>query len=325
MTRFQPMAKTNNIFTSDDRIRTLIEENPQLLGVLSRFGLSFGFGDKSVRAACADDGVDTGSFLAVCNFLCGQDYSGYQISLPSLMNYLRKAHSHFLDFLLPSIRRKLIEAINCNDISDISLLLLKFFDDYVHEVRNHMQNENDEVYSYVEHLLDGYVSDDFRISDYSLNHVSMSEKLNELKDIFIRHYHVRDNEILTSALLDIIYCGSELERHCDIENSLFIPAVKKLEKSLKVKARERIGRSEPAHAGNDLKDVMTEREKEILCCVARGMANKEIASHLCLSVHTVTTHRRNISAKLSIHSAAGLTIFAILHNLIDIKDVDPHV
>ena len=53
------------------------------------------------------------------------------------------------------------------------------------------------------------------------------------------------------------------------------------------------------------------------------MANKEIADHLCLSIHTVTTHRRNLSAKLGIHSAAGLAIFAILHNLVDIKDVKP--
>ena len=54
------------------------------------------------------------------------------------------------------------------------------------------------------------------------------------------------------------------------------------------------------------------------------MANKEIADRLCLSIHTVTTHRRNLSAKLGIHSPAGLTIFAILHHLVDLKDVNPH-
>lgn len=70
---------------------------------------------------------------------------------------------------------------------------------------------------------------------------------------------------------------------------------------------------------------MTEREKDIIRCVAKGMANKEIASYLCLSIHTVTTYRRNISAKLEIHSAAGLTIFAILNNLINIRDVNPKV
>ncbi|MBD5345713.1 MAG: response regulator transcription factor [Bacteroides sp.] len=319
------MVKKTTTFMPADRLRLLIEENPHLLGVMSRFGMSFGFGDKTVCAACAQDGVDMDTFLAVSNLICNRNYSRFDISLPALMGYLRKAHSHFLDFLLPSIRRKLIEAINGSDVNDVAFLLLKFFDDYVAEVNKHMQHENNEVFSYATKLLAGEKPADFRITDYSLNHVSMAQKLTDLKDIFIRHYHVRDNEILTSALLDIIYCGNELHRHCEIENKLFIPAVEHLEKSLKIIAREKVDNAAQSDDSDVLVESMTEREKEILCCVAKGMANKEIASHLCLSVHTVNTYRRNISSKLQIHSAAGLTIFAILHNLIDIKEVNPHI
>lgn len=305
----------------------MIEENPHLLGVVGRFGLSFGFADKTVMTVCAEDNVDMESFLAVCNLLCGRNCSVSGISLPALMGYLGKAHVHFTDFLLPSIRKKLIDAINCSDINDITFLLLRFFDDYVQEVRNHMRYENDEVFAYVSKLLEGDTSGNFRIADYSLNHVSMTEKLNGLKDIFIRHYHVRDNEILTSALLDIIYCGNELERHCEIENRLFVPAVEKLENSLEIDVAARTEKSdmETGNDGNGMLRVVTEREKEVLCCVAKGMSNKEIASCLNLSIHTITTYRRNISSKLQIHSAAGLTIFAILNNLIDIKEVDPHI
>ena len=320
------MLRNSSAYTPDDQLRLLIEENPNLLGVLSRFGLSFGFGDKRVKDACKDDGVDLNSFLAVCNFLCGRNYSAYPISLPALMKYLRKAHVHFLDYLLPSIRRKLIEAINHSDISDVAFLLLKFYDDYVSEVHNHMQHENDDVFSYVSRLLSGEISENFRIRDYSLNHVSMTKRLNELKDVFIRHYHVKDNEILTSALIDIIYCGNELNRHCEIENILFIPEVEKLEKSLKLRALENVGNDNvESESKNDLVDILSDREKEIICCVAKGMINKEIADKLCLSVHTVTTHRRNILSKLQIHSTAGLTIFAILNNLIDINEVNLHL
>ncbi len=313
------MAKKNS-FTQDDMLRTLIEDNPLLLVVLNRFGLSFGFGDKTVAAACATDGVDCQSFLAVCNLVCGKSWSGLEISLPSLMSYLRRAHTYFLDFLLPSIRRKLIEAVNCTDINDIAFLLLKFFDDYVQEVRNHMDYENENIFSYAEQLIDGKSRDDFRITDYLVSHGSMAEKLNELKDIFIRHYHIKDNDILTSALIDIISCGDELTSHCEIENKLFIPAVEKLEKELKLSSRDKSAAT-ASDASDSPADNMTAREKEIICCVAKGMSNKEIADALCLSVHTVTTYRRNISSKLQIHSAAGLTIFAILHNLINIEDI----
>ena len=50
----------------------------------------------------------------------------------------------------------------------------------------------------------------------------------------------------------------------------------------------------------------------------------EIAEALCISVHTVTTHRRNIASKLGIHSTAGLTIFAIINKLVDLHEVNPH-
>ena len=51
------------------------------------------------------------------------------------------------------------------------------------------------------------------------------------------------------------------------------------------------------------------------------MTNKEIASKVCLSIHTVITHRRNIVRKLQIHSPAGLTIYAIVNKLVELDDV----
>ena len=63
------------------------------------------------------------------------------------------------------------------------------------------------------------------------------------------------------------------------------------------------------------------REKEIVECIVKGMTNKEIAEKLFISVHTVITHRRNITRKLQIHSAAGLTIYAIVNKLVELSDV----
>ena len=66
---------------------------------------------------------------------------------------------------------------------------------------------------------------------------------------------------------------------------------------------------------------LSQREKEIVGCVVRGMTNKEIAEKLFISVHTVITHRRNITRKLQIHSAAGLTIYAIVNKLVELGEV----
>ena len=68
-------------------------------------------------------------------------------------------------------------------------------------------------------------------------------------------------------------------------------------------------------------DVLSQREKEIITCVVKGMTNKAIADKLYLSVHTIITHRRNIARKLQIHSPAGLTIYAIVNKLVALEDI----
>ena len=71
----------------------------------------------------------------------------------------------------------------------------------------------------------------------------------------------------------------------------------------------------------DESDVLSTREKEILVLVVKGMTNKEIAQTLFLSTHTIITHRRNIARKLEIHSAAGLTVYAIVNKLVELDEI----
>lgn len=71
----------------------------------------------------------------------------------------------------------------------------------------------------------------------------------------------------------------------------------------------------------DEKETLSIREKEIISWVVRGLTNQEIADKLFLSIHTVITHRRNIARKLEIHSATGLTIYAIVNKIVDISDI----
>lgn len=60
---------------------------------------------------------------------------------------------------------------------------------------------------------------------------------------------------------------------------------------------------------------LSDREIDVLMLVAKGLSSKEIADQLCISVHTVSTHRKNITRKTGIKSVAGLAVYAMLHNL----------
>lgn len=307
-----------------NNMRELIRDNAMLLPAISRFDIAFGFGDGSIDHVCRDNGVDTSTFICVCNLLSGYDYSQTPISLPSLMGYLKRAHTSFLDIALPKIRHHLIEAINYSATNEAALLLIKFYDDYVVEVKRHMDYENDVIFGYVDRLLHNEIDEDFSIDKFSVNHQSMTEKLQEIKDIFIYHYKQKDNARLSAALFDIIICERDMMAHFDVENSLFVPAVRTLESNLRtLLSNETAEEDDVEEAENEQLGALSKREKDIIRNIAQGKANKEIADELCISVYTVATHRRNICSKLGIHSSAGLTIFAIINHIVDINDVKP--
>lgn len=67
---------------------------------------------------------------------------------------------------------------------------------------------------------------------------------------------------------------------------------------------------------------LSERERDVLVRVAKGLSNKEIADDLNISIHTVMSHRKNIVHKTGIKSVAGLTVYALLNNLLDRNDVE---
>ena len=69
-------------------------------------------------------------------------------------------------------------------------------------------------------------------------------------------------------------------------------------------------------------EELSEREKDVLIQVVKGLSNKEIADVLCISTHTVISHRKNITRKLNIHSTAGLTIYAIVNKLVDLNSLE---
>lgn len=69
-------------------------------------------------------------------------------------------------------------------------------------------------------------------------------------------------------------------------------------------------------------EELSSREKDVLTLVALGHTNKEIADALFISIHTVISHRKNITEKLGIKSISGLTVYAILNNIIDTSTID---
>ena len=316
------------IYTPTDKMSDIICDNYRLLQVMSRFDIPLGFGDATVEEVCHSHQVDCHTFLSVLNFINkGNSRSSMayvDLSVQSLMNYLKNAHHYFLDFQLPTIRRKLLEAIDCSTDGEVTILILKFFDGYVQEVRNHMNYEDAHVFTYVDKLLKGKKDEAYDIDMFVRHHHHIDEKLTELKNSIIKYYPVNQNAYRMNAVLfDIFNCEKDLAQHTDVEDYLFVPAVLQLEENVKNKKSSIVSRAQEETTSEEaaLQDNLSQREKEIIRCVVKGLSNKEIAEELFISIHTVITHRRNIARKLEIHSPTLLTVYAIVNKLVDISEV----
>ena len=312
--------KRMKLYEADDKMIDLIGDNHSMLQGLSAFGLRLGFGDKTVRDICDEQGVDCHTFLTVVNFII----NGYtptdtddKISVQTMLDYLRASHRYLLDFQLPSIRKKLEDSLDQDD--NLVALILRLYDDYAHDIRLHMKYEEKTLFPYVEALLRGEMRNDYNVDIFSKHHNDTTGKFHELKIIIIKYYPHDGlaNNQLTATLFDIYNNEEWLCNHSNVEDVLFVTAIRALEKRLK--NADVTARISSFISKAESNESLSEREKEIIVCLVQGMSNKEIASQLFISVNTVITHRRNIARKLQIRSLAGLTIYAIANNLIDNK------
>ena len=309
-------------YKETDKMFDVICDEYHLLQMMSRFGISLGFSEKSVREVCEAHGVDAPTFLAVANYMNnGADSALHyveHISVRALTDYLRQAHTYFLNFQLPGIRRKLVGAIDCSQANEVAYLILKFYDEYMGDVRRHMNFEDKKVFTYVERLLQGARTPGFQIAQFARSHVGTDKKLQELKNLIIKYYaDPAAGEQLNNVLFDIFNCEADMRQHCHVEDDLFVPAVQLLE------ARTAEGQPEAGGQPADTaaSEVLSEREKEIVSCIVRGLSAKETAEKLFISPNTVQTHRKNIFRKLDIHSVSGLTIYAIAGGIVKLDEV----
>jgi regulator of cell morphogenesis and NO signaling len=181
------------------------------------------------------------------------------------------------------------------------MLILRCYDEFAEEIRTHIEHEN-------EGLFEEHARDDQRITD----------KLTEIKNLIIKYYPSQSQSqsqssityLLISVMSDLWHTQQDFEDHCAIEDDILRPAIS--HRTSTVSRRHQLPETEE----------LSEREKDVLVQVVRGLSNKEIADVLCISTHTVISHRKNIARKLNIHSTAGLTIYAIVNKLVDINTLE---
>lgn len=139
-----------------------------------------------------------------------------------------------------------------------------------------------------------------------------------IADIRIRSgLHETIKNLTGVPVLAILTSATDAGFTQDYEGQIYL-SDKTAEVEQKISVAVNVNANETRGDGEEL----SAREKEILVCVAKGMLNKEIADHYNISIYTVITHRKNITRKTGIKTVAGLTVYALLNNLIDMNSME---
>lgn len=309
------------LITNTSKVNALVESNPQLLFVLGRIGLKGSFGQKSLAEYCVASGIDVRTTVLILKVYLIPSYKPSHkellgCKLDDVLRYLKRSHDYYLKQALAYIEEAIERLIApCNVVQ--KQVIHDFYSQYKTELESHFDFEEKKVLPYISDLLLGRSQHDFSIDLFEDNHSNVEAKLSDLKKLILQSLpHECDDSLRIELLRFLFWLQADLRSHTFIEDHILVPMVRLLENPRLPFVGETISEDDDLQSSE-----LTPREKEILVSVAKGFINKEIAELHDISIHTVISHRRNITQKIGIKTVPGLTVYAILNDLVDINDI----
>ena len=227
----------SRLFSSDSRLSDLITAHPSLLSLLSRLGISLGFGDRSIVDVCEESGVDTAFFLLICNVYTFNNYVPSTAAIlgtdmTGLVPYLEKSHKYYVEKRLPHIECHL-DAIAQKLNGRIGKVFISFFKEYKEEVETHFMHEERDVFPHIRGLMAGKRDATYSIGEFIDTHSDIEGKLDDLLNIVFKYLppQVDDDNVL-DVVYDILRLSEDLKKHTFIEEKIMVPLVGHLENAI---------------------------------------------------------------------------------------------
>lgn len=222
------------VFSEQMKLADLIDVNFKLLNVLSRLGISLGFGENTIKEVCERQGINLNSFLLICNIYTYDSYMPSADLLAgadptTIVDYLHNSHAFYLGKEFVGLENNLSAMVEpCDELQ--KKIVAKFFSDYRTQVERHFEYEEDVVFPYVQSLIDGGRHESYSIEQFEENHSNIDETLNDLKNIVMKYLPETCDTVLRNEVLYRIYrLEEDLLKHTLIEDNVLIPMVNKME------------------------------------------------------------------------------------------------
>lgn len=247
----KPHLMNKNLpFTPKTKLADVIHSDYKLIPIIGRFGVEFGFGNKTVAEICSENNINVWFFLEIVNSYHNHDYfpkeqlQNFDVRL--ILGYLSNTHAYYLNEKVPEIQgyiEGMEQKATGGHIEKIKLLS-NFFRDYKIELNDHLTKEDDKIFPYImalqnafernntpDELIDKIIHEP--IERYERNHDNLEIKLSDLKNLIIKFLPpVLCKELCQRLLVELFRLESDLEDHARIEDKVLIPKVKFIEEKL---------------------------------------------------------------------------------------------
>jgi regulator of cell morphogenesis and NO signaling len=303
------------LFTKELKIADIVEQDFKQVLLLEHLGIPFIVKEKTVEKICQEHNINPELYLHFASLFANQtsypipNYNSSDIAC--MVKYLQNSHYYYLNERANKIVYYVKQIAKEGVCSGIHLLE-NFVQQYINEVQNHFSYENEIVFPYMLALASNASHiPNYSITEYKQHHDNIDDKLADLKGLLIKYLPFDDdsNHLRRKLLHCLFHLEQDLKIHTLIEDTVLIPLVEKFE-----------GKIENNQTEEKKTNVeLSEREIDVLRLLLAGKSNKEVADTLHISTHTVISHRKNITAKTSIKSLAGLTIYALQNGIIEVK------
>ncbi len=224
-----------NSFSPATKLVDLILTNYKLLPILNRFGITLGFGDKTIQEICDQRRISIDLFITICNIYTFEDYLPSEstirdIDSVELVDFLQNTHNYFLHDSLQEIENRLKSICEGCEEDHINMLH-QFFYDYKTEVINHFNYEEEIVFPYMKDIGKKTFRPDYSIKLFEESHTNIEDKLSDLKSIIIKYLPQCCSSEKRGLLLEKLFCfQEELIIHSRIEEKILIPLASQIER-----------------------------------------------------------------------------------------------
>jgi DNA-binding CsgD family transcriptional regulator len=279
----------------------VIEENHQLIPVINRFGIKLGLGDKSIGEICHSADINVEFFLAILNTFLNEDYFPerklQKFDIQLVVKYLKQTDAYLLHGQLYNLEKHLNAFISMSDPENAQMKLIRrLFSEFKEELTKQIEQ--------------GLVKGDTSLA-----------LLTDLKSIIIKHISGNFNENMCYAVIFTIDSfQKDLEKHNRIREKILRPMIDNLTESGIENLQELIAENRIVRENKT--QPLSQRELDVLRLVALGLLNKEVADKLNISLNTVLSHRKNITAKLGIKTVSGLIFYCITNGYISADEIE---